>query len=231
MPAFLATYPYFFASLAVFTGSLIAVGLCPARRVAMLWSGIFATFWALGGFIIQGDYWRPRRIVGSFTGLEDMLFAFGTGVFTWLFATAVLRGRIAIRLALPTVVRWLIISNLLGISLFILFRLSGIPLMASISCSMTVVGVLLVSLRPQFWTMSLLGGFAFPVIYMVLASWVFSIWPNLISQWNIANLSGVLLLGVPVEELEWAFGFGIMWPLLMAYVLDARLIRSQEERK
>jgi hypothetical protein len=94
---------------------------------------------------------------------------------------------------------------------------------------MVGVGALLVSLRPQFWMMPLLGGFAYPVLHLVMASWCLRIWPHALTQWNIANLSGVLLLGVPVEELEWAFGFGIMWPLLMAHVLDARLIRSQKE--
>jgi hypothetical protein len=228
--AFLATYTYFVGSFSLFVASLVVVGLCRTQRVTMLWSGLLATLWATAGFVIEGDYWQPQRIVGSFTGLEDVLFAFDAGVFTWLFATAVLRRRFVINLAIRTVVRWLIISNLLGISLFIVFRLFGIPLMASISCSMVGVGALLVSLRPQFWTMPLLGGFAYPVLHLVMASSVFWIWPQAITQWNLANLSGVLLLGVPVEEFEWAFGFGVMWPLLMAHVLDARLIRPKEVR-
>jgi len=39
-------------------------------------------------------------------------------------------------------------------------------------------------------------------------------------------------LRVPLEEIVWAFGYGAVWPLLMAYVFDARLVLPdmQEER-
>jgi hypothetical protein len=228
MRTFLATYTYLAGSLGGFAGSLIVLGISRSQRVAMFLSGLLAILWALGGYVIEGSYWQPKRIVGSFTGLEDVLYSFCAGVYTWLVATSVLRRRLTIRLAISTIVRCLIINSLLGFSLFTMFRLFGIPLMASISCSMLAVGSLLVGLRPQLWTMPLLGGIAFPVLHLLVVSCFFNIWPHALTQWNLANLSGILLLGVPIEELEWAIGFAVMWPLLMAHALDVSLTNPQK---
>jgi hypothetical protein len=212
----------------MFAGSLVVVALSRTHRATMFLSGLLATLWAPAGIVIEGEYWQPRRIVGSFAGPEDVLFAFSAGVFTWLLATVLLRRRIAIRLAARTAGRWLITGFLLGTSLFTGFRFSGLRLMGAISCAMVALGALLVILRPQLWSMPLLGGFVYPVLHLVFSWWFFRQFPHALVQWNLANLSGVMFLGVPVEELEWAFGFGVMWPLLMAHVLDARLAGAQE---
>ena len=40
------------------------------------------------------------------------------------------------------------------------------------------------------------------------------IYPNFIEAWNLPAISGILILKVPLEELMFAFTFGMMWSSL-----------------
>jgi hypothetical protein len=48
-------------------------------------------------------------------------------------------------------------------------------------------------------------GFCFVLSFLILA-----IFPELIKSWNLEALSGILVLGVPLEELIHSFTFGMM---------------------
>jgi hypothetical protein len=223
MGTFLATHTYLAGSLAALAVSLVALQFRRSQRAAMLWSGLLAIPWAMGSLVLEVEYWQPRRIAGSFTGVEDVICSFSAGVFTWLVATSSLRPRLAARRSMAAVAGHLAVNSLIGVSMFAVFRLLDIALMAAISCSMVGVAAVLAIRKPRLWTMPLLGGLAFPFVYLAFVSCFFGVWPHALEQWNLVNLSGVLVFGVPVEEVEWAIGFGTMWPLLMAHALDVRL--------
>ena len=38
------------------------------------------------------------------------------------------------------------------------------------------------------------------------------------SYWSLDNLLGIRILGVPIEELMYAFSFGLMWAPMYEYV-------------
>jgi hypothetical protein len=60
------------------------------------------------------------------------------------------------------------------------------------------------------------------VFYFVLIRYAFAVFPNLVHQWNFANLSGIAIDGVPLEEILWSLAFGAVYPLLMLYLFDAK---------
>ena len=66
--------------------------------------------------------------------------------------------------------------------------------------------------RPELGRKTLLGGSLLLVLYaaFMVALVVFA--PGYIDQvWNLADLSGVLIAGIPLEELAFGFAFGTYW--------------------
>jgi len=47
--------------------------------------------------------------------------------------------------------------------------------------------------------------------------------PEFPGQWSLEELYGIHLIGIPVEELMWAFAAGAVWPLIVAYSLNVQL--------
>ena len=55
------------------------------------------------------------------------------------------------------------------------------------------------------------SGVLFGILGFVLYLIYLTLFPNIIEQWwNLKDLSGVLVFGIPLEELLFAFGFGMV---------------------
>jgi hypothetical protein len=81
----------------------------------------------------------------------------------------------------------------------------------SILC-LVIGAVAAVLCRPDLKYKTFVGGFlflGFYAIYMLGLTWFA---PGYIEQvWNLPELSGVLVYGIPLEELLFGFGFGLYW--------------------
>lgn len=65
---------------------------------------------------------------------------------------------------------------------------------------------------------SLIGGLILMIIYFLAFRLYITIFPNFIEQfYNTENLLGIMIFGVPVEELIYAIGFGLMWAPIYEY--------------
>jgi hypothetical protein len=66
--------------------------------------------------------------------------------------------------------------------------------------------------RPDLITKMIVSGVVFLGLYFAFFLTFNAIYPGYIGQiWNLPALSGVLIAGVPLEELLFAFSFGLMW--------------------
>ena len=66
--------------------------------------------------------------------------------------------------------------------------------------------------RPDLKVKSLVGGAVFLGLYSVFMLGLVWLTPGYIPQvWNLAALSGVLIGGIPIEELLFGFTFGLYW--------------------
>jgi hypothetical protein len=76
-----------------------------------------------------------------------------------------------------------------------------------------VVGFLAtLSCRPDLWRKMLVSGALFLGLYFAVFSLFSLSFPGYVAAvWNLPALSGRLVLGVPVEELLFAFTFGLYW--------------------
>jgi hypothetical protein len=64
--------------------------------------------------------------------------------------------------------------------------------------------------RPDLGWNTVLGGIMFSGLYFVMFYFIILLFPSFLGAWNLSALSGVLVAGVPLEELMFAFTFGIV---------------------
>lgn len=77
--------------------------------------------------------------------------------------------------------------------------------------------------RPKLRWQIVGGGITFTLIYTVVLVVVGWVYPNFYEHWNKGELSGVEILGSPLEEYLFAFTFGILWsPLYEAWREEPR---------
>ncbi len=82
----------------------------------------------------------------------------------------------------------------------------------SASIAMFVGGMAAILCRPDLKKKIWLGGFLFLILYFLFFLGFNLIYPGLIETiWNLSALSGVMIVGIPLEELMFAFTFGVLW--------------------
>ncbi len=82
----------------------------------------------------------------------------------------------------------------------------------SASIAMFVGGISAVLCRPDLIKKTFFGGIMFMMLYLVFFLLFNLAYPSAVGQfWNLPAISGLLILGVPLEELMFAFSFGLLW--------------------
>jgi hypothetical protein len=189
----------------------------------MMISGLMSAPWAFASIVFVPDYWDPVRIATFLTGPEDLIFSFSNGVIVWAIAAVPLRGEISIRMDFRRMMKRAVLLSFLSFVITMSLWFLGLKIMGAVFVSLSVtITLLFVWLCRDFRIMCVYGAIGFTLSYGFLTSLSFLLFPHFLGQWNLANLSGVSILNVPIEEIIWAFGFGAYWPLYMAYILDAK---------
>ena len=76
------------------------------------------------------------------------------------------------------------------------------------------------NLKYKIWV----GGLLFTVYYSIFFYSLIILVPNYVTKvWNLPVLSGILVFGMPTEELLFAFTFGMLWSSLYEHFLWLRL--------
>ena len=65
---------------------------------------------------------------------------------------------------------------------------------------------------------------SFIIFYFIFIKVGLMVFPEFLQQWTAKNLWGPDVWGIPLDEIAWAAGFGAVWPLIIAYLFNARLV-------
>ncbi|MDL2717688.1 MAG: lycopene cyclase domain-containing protein [Acidobacteriota bacterium] len=215
----------------------------PGHRTVM-WRTSFAT--ALLGFtepIFIPRYWNPPSLfeLARRTGfdIESVIFAFAIGgIGSALYDTLTRRkfaavGSVERSKSRHRLHRW---ALLIPYFLFVpLYFLSWNPIYPSLLC-LLIGSIASVICRPDLRRRTVIGGLLFLGLYgafMLGLRW-FS--PGYIEQvWNLRELSGILIAGIPLEELLFGLAFGMYWTGVYEHlawtVTVARLRSGPHERR
>lgn len=223
MIQFIMHYIYLMLSLVLLLTAAIGYSLLADQRRAMMISALMSAPWALASIVFVPDYWNPVRIACFLTGPEDIIFSFANGMIVWAVAVLPLRGNIVININLHQMLKKAFMLSLLSFVITMSLWLFGLKIMMAVVISLSVtIALLFFWLCRDFKILCVWGAIGFTLVYGILTSMGIIFFPHFLEQWNLANLSGISIFNVPIEEFVWAFGFGAYWPLFMAYILDAK---------
>jgi hypothetical protein len=89
----------------------------------------------------------------------------------------------------------------------------------SASAAMLVGGILAFFRTPDLKKEIITGGLLFLLLYSLSFLFCTLIYPYAVERfWNLPSLSGILLLGIPLEELFFAFAFALMWSSVYEHI-------------
>ena len=94
----------------------------------------------------------------------------------------------------------------------ILFFFTSLNPIYTASISMLIGGISALFCRPDLKKKIFVSGFLFLVLYFAFFFLFILAYPNVVEKfWNLKAISGILVLGIPIEELIFAFTFGMLW--------------------
>jgi hypothetical protein len=80
----------------------------------------------------------------------------------------------------------------------------------SVSIAMFVGGIATIFCRPDLKRKMAAGGLLFTILYFLFFFSINLVFPTFNDAWNFSAISGIQIIGVPLEELMRAFTFGLM---------------------
>lgn len=191
----------------------------PAHRRTMIWASLFTAPFGLTEPLFVPEYWNPPSLfdLAQRTGfdIESLIFCFGIGGIG-----VVLYNLVTGRRPEPQCLvqrhqprhryhLWVLAAPFITFPLLYVFPWNpiypGILVMAAGAVATTFC-------RPDLLHKTWVGGLLFLAYYTVFLVGLEWTAPGYIARvWNLQALSGVSIVGMPVEELLFAFTFGAYW--------------------
>lgn len=187
----------------------------------LLYSGLLCIPYGLFSFEYIPQYWNPRVTFHFIASPEDLLFSLAGGILATRMLLTFQHGSYEVTRDRRLLWRRYLLYSALGIAIGygVRFGIAGTPVMVSTLCGVVATGALLAWKRQRFIAGALLGGLAFAFVYAVLVRLSFWLWPGFARAWEDVEFHSGWLLGVPLFEIYWALGFGVVWPLFAIHCL------------
>jgi hypothetical protein len=198
---------------------VLLYALFPQHRVAMWWASVFMALFGLTEPIFVPGYWNPPSLfeLAQRTGfdIESIIFSFAIGGIGAVLYNSIARKRLTgielqeRRGRRHGWHRWALVVPFASFP--ILYFLPWNPVYAGIA-AMVLGAIAAVLCRPDLKFNTLVGGILFLVLYTAFLSGLKWSAPGYIEQvWNLKALSGIVIYGLPLEELLFGFAFGLVW--------------------
>src|SRR3989338_5053649 len=85
--------------------------------------------------------------------------------------------------------------------------------------AMFIGGIAAILCRPNLKQKIIISGIIFLLLYFLFFLFFNLIYPYAVTEfWNLSAISGILILGVPIEELMFGFTFGMIWSSLYEHI-------------
>ncbi len=223
-------YAYFIGDIIFLSVWLLLFFTRKDLRREMLTMSVIGAVFAPAALIFLPDYWYPDHILGNFhLGIEDYLFAFAIAGIGGVIYEATFgkshtlcecRKRDQKDLLIIAVIAAII---LLGLTL--IFKLNSIY--SNYAAFVAIFGFIVFFRRDLLWQSLISGLMVALLMFLFYEVWI-AIYPGIITHWwKLQNISGILVLGVPLEEIIWGFSWGIAGGSLYEFVRGIGLKKNQ----
>lgn len=183
--------------------------------IASFCVGILAILWAP---LFLKDYWRPEYIHSSFFknwslgGVEDFLYGFFLGGIANVIYEEVFGKHFCKRRNRRHHWTWFLVPFF---ALF--FLVFGLPIYFGINsiyaalCSFVILSAFMIYFRRDLFFDALASGLLVGLLTLFGYIIFLALFPGVIHKWwLLPNLSHIFISGIPIEELLWAFGVGMV---------------------
>lgn len=213
-------FVWLFWSLGLTIIWLIIYKIYPKARRRMLWASLLTAPFGLTEPLFVPEYWNPPSLfnLARTTGfdIESLIFCFaigGLGIVLYDFIFKIEHDKISESEKHHKRHRfhfWTLISPLILFPI-LYFTTSWNPIYSS-TVTMFLAGLAALWCRPDLKTKIWMSGIIFLMFYAIYFLSLALIAPGYVERvWTFSSISGVVILGIPVEELLFAFTFGMLW--------------------
>jgi hypothetical protein len=205
----------------------------PRFRGVVVWASVFTMPFGLTEPLFVPRYWNPPSLfdLAQRTGLdlESLIFCFaigGVGVVLYDVATGTIPRPIEHCERTDKRHRHHRMALFAPVAIFpLLYAFPWNPIYPAI-VALILGGAATVGCRPDLKLKTLIGGCLFAgyyAVFMLLLEWSA---PGYIGRvWNLPALSGVMVAGIPLEELLFGFAFGTYWSGIFEHLTWQRVVR------
>jgi Lycopene cyclase len=220
-------YSYLVGALIFDAAWLACYVLGKNYRAEIRWGTLIAAPLALTSILFVPQYWTPPSLFDLDqkirVGIEDFLWAAAVGGIASVAAEILLKERLSVirkaarkRHFVPFVV---VVLVFIGLQ----FWHPGKTIYNTI-IAFAIGAVVIAFLRSDLIPTMLMGALSFTVLYFALFLIFLHLYPGFIQlYYNIPNLLGIYVAGVPIEELLFAGTGGAIWSVAYEYVQGYRL--------
>ncbi len=191
--------------------------------IVSLWTAIFG----LTEPIFVPEYWNPPSLfnLAQNTGfdLESLLFAFSIGgivsiIYEAFFNSKHIKMTKYEKRQPRHKLHFIILLS--GPIIFILLELTTkLNPIYTASIALMIAGLFTWYCRPDLIEKMVLTAFLFSMLYFIFFLSLLYIFPNYVQLvWNFTSISGILISGIPVEEILFAFSFGFYWSSIYEHI-------------
>lgn len=203
-----------------------------AERKEMLVVSLWTSLLGFTEPLFVPEYWSPPSLfdLALRTGfdIESLIFSFGIGGIA-----VILYQRIFERRDMPMTAKehsmprhrfhlWTLLSAPV-ILVLLLIGTNLNPLHSSI-IAMVLGGIATWYCRPDLKKKMFVSAFLFLALYFIYFWTLIAMAPGYVEKvWNLSAISGILILGIPIEELLFAWSFGFIWSSVYEHITWKKL--------
>lgn len=189
-------------------------------RKEMFYVGLFTMPFGLTEPLFVPEYWNPPSLfnLAAKTGfdIESLIFSFaigGIGAVIYGMFFKIKYKKMSKHEIHNKRHMFHLLTLIFPIIVFIfLYFLTSLNPIYSASIAMFIGTLLTLYCRPDLKKNIFISGLMFFFLYLIFFFFFNLIYPELVKEiWNLSAISGILILGVPMEELLFAFTFGMLW--------------------
>ena len=199
----------------------------PSLSKEMFWTSLLTAPFGLTELLFVPEYWNPPSLfnLAARTGfdIESLIFCFAIGGIGAVLYESVFRvkhKKMSSHEMHSKRHRFHKLALIFPIIVFLpLYLLTKLNPIYSSSIAMFVGGIAAMLCRPDLKKKIFMGGILFLALYFTFFLLFNISYPGIVQEvWNLSAISGMLVLGIPLEELLFAFTFGMMWSSVYEHV-------------
>ncbi len=203
-----------------------------SQKEEMLMVSLWTSLLGLTEPLFVPEYWSPPSLfdLAMRTGfdIESLIFSFGIGGLAVILYSRIFRRQ---DMSMSTKEHHLprhrfhlwALASAPVVLIVLLLATSLDPLHSSI-IAMVVGGLATWYCRPDLKKKMITSAFIFLALYFFYFLTLIAISPGYVEQvWNLEDISGILIIGIPLEELLFALSFGFIWSSIYEHLTWKKL--------